>query len=112
MRNQLLRDSDWASMAHSLELRVPWVDPVLAAGFATRGFAPAKKQGKGALVRSVAPELPPALFDRPKSGFYMPVMEWLEPERAGEARGHRNHGEQSRRLALRVLAAFGIEVGR
>ena len=26
MKNQLLRDSDWASMAHSLELRVPFVD--------------------------------------------------------------------------------------
>ena len=26
MRNQLLRDADWASMAHSLEVRVPLVD--------------------------------------------------------------------------------------
>ncbi len=26
MRNQLLKDSDWASMAHSLELRTPFVD--------------------------------------------------------------------------------------
>ncbi len=26
MRNQLLRDSDWAGMAHSLEIRVPFVD--------------------------------------------------------------------------------------
>ena len=29
MRNQLLRDTDWASMAHSLEVRVPLVDAVL-----------------------------------------------------------------------------------
>ncbi|HEV7670160.1 MAG TPA: asparagine synthase (glutamine-hydrolyzing) [Thermoanaerobaculia bacterium] len=107
MRNQLLRDSDWASMAHSLELRVPLVDPRLEAGFAARGFEPAKSRGKSSLVRSVAPELPAALFEREKSGFYMPVMEWLEPERSGEAR---NHGDQSRRLALRVLAAFGVEV--
>lgn len=26
MRNQLLRDADWAGMAHSLEIRVPFVD--------------------------------------------------------------------------------------
>src|ERR1043166_2494541 len=26
MRNQLLRDTDWASMSHSLEVRVPMVD--------------------------------------------------------------------------------------
>ena len=106
MRNQLLRDSDWASMAHSLELRVPLVDPPLEAGLAAHGFEPARSQGKRALVQSVAPELPDAIFDRPKSGFYMPVMEWLEPERSDEAR---NHGDQSRRLALRVLAAFGVE---
>ena len=31
MRNQLLRDADWASMAHSLEVRVPLVDAVLLA---------------------------------------------------------------------------------
>jgi asparagine synthase (glutamine-hydrolysing) len=107
MRNQLLRDSDWASMAHSLELRVPLVDPRLEEGFAARGFEPAKSQGKRALVRNVAPELPAAVFERPKSGFYMPVMEWLELERQNE---RRNHGDQSRRLALRVLAAFGVEV--
>ena len=29
MRNQLLRDTDWASMAHSLEVRVPLVDAKL-----------------------------------------------------------------------------------
>jgi len=26
MRQQLLRDADWADMAHSLEIRVPLVD--------------------------------------------------------------------------------------
>ena len=26
MRNQLLRDADWAGMAHSLEIRTPLVD--------------------------------------------------------------------------------------
>ena len=29
LRNQLLRDSDWASMGHSLELRTPLVDAKL-----------------------------------------------------------------------------------
>ena len=114
MRNQLLRDADWAAMAHSLELRVPLADARLEAGFAARDFEPAKGRGKRALVRSVLAEIAPhlsgnllaALLERPKSGFYMPVMEWLEPAAAG---GARDHGDQSRRLALRVLAAFGIE---
>ena len=40
LRNQLLRDSDWAGMAHSLEIRVPLVDAVLTeriAGLAATG---------------------------------------------------------------------------
>ncbi len=32
MRNQLLRDTDWTGMAHSLEIRVPFVDCNPAAG--------------------------------------------------------------------------------
>src|SRR4029077_9301282 len=34
MRNQLLRDADWAGMAHSIEIRVPLVDFKLLAGLA------------------------------------------------------------------------------
>ena len=104
MRNQLLRDSDWASMAHSVELRVPLVDARLREQLAARRFEPARSQGKAALVRQAAPELPAALFDRPKTGFYIPVMEWLEPGRTGAG----DLGGQSRRLALRVLAEMGI----
>ena len=29
MKNQLLRDSDWASMFHGIELRTPFVDAYL-----------------------------------------------------------------------------------
>ncbi len=104
MRNQLLRDSDWASMAHSVELRVPLVDPVLRAQLAAHSFEPARSRGKAALVRQAAPELPAALWERPKTGFYIPVLEWLEPGRGGR----RSLGDQSRRLALRVLAEMGI----
>jgi len=106
MRNQLLRDSDWASMAHSVELRVPLVDPWLRAHLAAQGFEPARSGGKSALVRAATPELPDAVWSRPKTGFYIPVMEWLEPER-GESRT-RSLGGQSRRLALRVLAEMGL----
>ena len=102
LRNQLLRDSDWASMASSIELRVPFVDAWLRARLAANGFEPARREGKAALVRRLAPELPAALFARPKTGFYVPVMEWLQPEAAGAPLG-----DQSRRLARRVLAALG-----
>ncbi len=98
MRNQLLRDADWASMAWSVELRVPLVDAWLRARLAAGGFEPARAEGKAALVRRAAPELPEAVLARPKSGFYIPVAEWMRPELAA-----RRPGERSRWLALRVL---------
>jgi asparagine synthase (glutamine-hydrolysing) len=106
MRNQLLRDSDWASMASSVELRVPLVDAQLLRRLAAGGFQPARRLGKSALVRRLAPELPEALWRRPKTGFYVPVLEWLRPGELGAA-GH-GLGARSRALAPLVLAAFGI----
>ena len=108
MRNQLLRDSDWASMASSVELRVPLVDARLHRLLAAGGFQPARRLGKAALVRRLAPELPAALWRRPKSGFYVPVLEWLRPGELGPA-GH-NLGGRSRALAPLVLADFGISL--
>jgi asparagine synthase (glutamine-hydrolysing) len=108
MRNQLLRDSDWASMASSVELRVPLVDARLHRLLAAGGFQPARRLGKAALVRRLAPELPAALWRRPKSGFYVPMLEWLRPGEMGPA-GH-NLGGRSRALAPLVLADFGIRL--
>ncbi|MCP3978821.1 MAG: asparagine synthase (glutamine-hydrolyzing) [bacterium] len=105
MRNQLLRDSDWASMAHSVELRVPLVDPWLRAEIGAAGYEPARTQGKGQIARRVAPELPEALWNRPKSGFWVPVMEWIDKDVDGTT----PFGQASRMLALRVLDGFGIE---
>ncbi len=105
MRNQLLRDSDWASMAWSVELRVPLVDAWLRARLAAAGFEPARSEGKAALVRRTAPELPRELWTRPKSGFYIPIAEWMQPELAAQ-----RPGERSRRLARMVLEGFGVSL--
>lgn len=84
MRNQLLRDSDWASMAHSIELRVPLVDVEL-----TRRLAPLlpARTAPGASPKSLLaaaprPALPDALVQRPKSGFETPVGSWIRPQSA------------------------------
>ena len=73
LRNQLLRDADWASLAHGLELRVPLVSASLSAAVAQAGGEPARSFGKAALVRALAPELPSSLFTRRKSGFMIPT---------------------------------------
>jgi asparagine synthase (glutamine-hydrolysing) len=106
MRNQLLRDSDWASMAHSLELRVPFVDVLLRDQIAAMGFDPARREGKGSIARVGAPELPAAVGSRAKTGFGIPIARALAE---GDARATRG-GLGARHIALRVLEAFGVRV--
>ena len=77
LRNQLLRDSDWASMAHSLELRTPLVDHVLAASLAPYAAAFMGGTGKRMLANSVAAGLPAAIVNRRKTGFGLPIGSWL-----------------------------------
>ncbi|MHC5003865.1 MAG: asparagine synthase (glutamine-hydrolyzing) [Planctomycetota bacterium] len=75
---RLLRDTDAASMAVSLEVRVPLLDHVVveqaAAQDLDRRFRP---PGRKQLLRDLAlSELDPAWFDRPKSGFVLPLDRW------------------------------------
>jgi asparagine synthase (glutamine-hydrolysing) len=76
MRNQLLRDSDWAGMAHSLEIRVPFVDVPLLRALASRlnNAAPPTKRDLADVPRR---KLPPEFLNRPKTGFQIPVRDWL-----------------------------------
>lgn len=105
LRRQLLRDADWAGLGQGVEIRVPFVDARLRLAAEAAGFEPARGGGKAALVRALAPELPAALFDRAKTGFQLPIADWLEPA----AGGFRRVGDQSRRLAIRVLESFGVD---
>ena len=79
LRNQLLRDMDWASMAHSLEVRVPLVDAHLL-----RRIAPVlvtrRQRGKQILANAPRPPLPPEVRQRRKTGFTLPIREWLREE--------------------------------
>jgi asparagine synthase (glutamine-hydrolysing) len=76
MRHQLLADADWAGMAHSLEIRVPLADVELLRA-AAPWFATHPQISKREVVRHAAPHLPQQLLDRPKTGFTVPVREWL-----------------------------------
>ena len=78
LRNQLLRDIDWASMAHSLEVRVPLVD-----AFLLRKIAPAilSMKGKELLTRAPKQPLPDAVLTRKKTGFTIPNVAWLDDRR-------------------------------
>lgn len=89
MRSQLLRDTDWASMAHSLEIRVPLVDLKLLRAVAPMFCAPHPLTKRDMALTSAKP-LPSALIDRKKTGFVVPVQDWLlEDGEAGGLRGLR-----------------------
>lgn len=75
MRHQLLRDSDSCGMAHGVEIRVPFVDPVLWAAADRLPDAVRYQPGKQ-LLRQAFPELPEELFLRPKKGFSLPYDAW------------------------------------
>ncbi len=76
---RLLRDTDAASMASSLELRLPLVDQVLLERVVEmpdeQRYQPLRR--KAALRRAGLRGLDPALFERPKSGFVLPYDRWI-----------------------------------
>jgi asparagine synthase (glutamine-hydrolysing) len=83
---RLLRDTDAASMAVSLEVRVPLLDHKVVEALQSvpdrRRFHPL---GKKMLLRSVAmPNLDPEMFNRPKAGFVLPIELWAKDQLAGE----------------------------
>jgi asparagine synthase (glutamine-hydrolysing) len=85
MRNQLLRDTDWAGMSHSLEIRTPLVDARFAeqvVGLAAMGRI---GTGKSILPEALDRPLPEALINRPKTGFTVPAWKWLRHSKALDA---------------------------
>ena len=76
MRDQLLADIDWASMAHSLEIRVPLVDAFFLKKVA-RAVLCAAGDRKNLLARSPRRPLPTEILSLPKRGFTVPIREWL-----------------------------------
>jgi asparagine synthase (glutamine-hydrolysing) len=80
--DQLLVKMDIASMAHSLEVRSPFLDHVFIEMAARLPLSAkvSRGDGKRLLKRAIRPWIPPRLLDRPKQGFTMPIAEWLRNE--------------------------------
>jgi asparagine synthase (glutamine-hydrolysing) len=74
MRNQLLRDSDWAGMAHSLEIRVPFVDIELLRKI--NRISPHGIITKSEMAATPVRKLPSCILNRPKTGFNIPTKQW------------------------------------
>lgn len=101
MRHQLLRDTDWTGMAHSLEIRTPFVDISLLQTLAPC-LAAHPGLTKSGIAAAIAQQLPAELLNKPKTGFSIPVRDWLITDQpAQQERGlrgwarfiHRNFAE-------------------
>jgi asparagine synthase (glutamine-hydrolysing) len=110
MRNQLLRDADWAGMAHSIEIRTPLVDVALLRRLAPLSHLLKPGQGKASLANAPSPPLPDEITKRAKTGFSVPISAWMA-DHGGEASARPSQSAVPKGLVARawsqtVLAAF------
>ncbi len=87
LAGDMLTKVDRMSMAHGLEVRVPFLDKkMVAAAFALpveQKINP--KEGQKAILRSTFSSLlPEALLRRPKHGFEVPLLQWMRTKLNGE----------------------------
>lgn len=93
LRHILLRDTDQMSMAHSLEVRVPFLDHELVEHVYNlsddaKRPAPAERDGevplaKGLLYRALGDWIDREIAFRPKMGFDFPWADWMRGELHG-----------------------------
>jgi asparagine synthase (glutamine-hydrolysing) len=108
LRHQLLRDADWAGMAHSVEIRTPLVDFRLLKDFAAAIPSLSAADGKRALAATPTTPLPTAHVERAKTGFSVPAEHWLldEVRRNDPGRPTSTRGLVSRAWGLELFEAF------
>ena len=89
MLNTLLRDADFMSMAHGLEIRVPLIDHRIAERlFAVPGSWKLDAGiPKPLLVGALQGTLPVQIIRRKKQGFVLPFEHWLKDELRSEVEG-------------------------
>ena len=81
LQNVLLRDTDQMSMAHALEVRVPFLDHELVEFvLGVNDLHKFPHTPKQLLVDSLGDLLPREIVDRPKMGFTLPWAQWLKNE--------------------------------
>lgn len=104
MRNQLLRDADWAGMSHGVEIRLPFVDPFFLAALPS-GPVLAGMNAKDAIAEVPTPPLPDSVRHRRKTGFTTPLGRWLQDAAGAPRQPGIDLSAASRAWALNVWRA-------
>lgn len=111
LRNQLLRDSDWASMAHSLEMRTPFADWTLLRRLAPYTQMLSGARGKSLLARAPKRGLPLEIVQRRKTGFGLPMQQWLRDSGTSAAASDAGVDQPwAKSWAVVVAQSFGVEI--
>lgn len=110
MRNQLLRDSDWASMDNSIELRTPLVDIDL---LKTVSRIPLNKNQslKKMLGLSTLKPLPSKILKKRKTGFSTPIENWMN-NNINLSSWEKNHYLNNKNISWAKKYGFSMNSGR
>jgi asparagine synthase (glutamine-hydrolysing) len=111
--DDLLVKADIAAMAHSLEVRSPFLDAPLMELAARMPASLKLRDGetKFVLKRALADLLPPEILSRPKAGFALPLNRWLRGPLRAYTEELLLHGPASRRglFEMRWLREYVAE---
>lgn len=78
MQNQLLKDTDFMSMSHGVEVRVPFLDQrFLETTSSVTNTQRFQDRPKGLLIHAFKNILPEVIWNRPKMGFTFPLQQWF-----------------------------------
>ncbi len=111
--DDMLTKVDRASMAHSLEVRVPFLAHTFV-DFATSvpvGLKLRGSTGKYLVRKAVEPWLPPGFLDRPKQGFAVPLASWVRGDlgRYAESAWRDARADEARALRPEAVTALFAE---
>lgn len=84
MRNQLLRDCDWAGMSHGVEIRTPLVDSQLISSLKFLLAHMPEIPKKKLLAYAPTSKIDMRIVNKRKTGFSIPTLDWWKDELSDE----------------------------
>ena len=116
LKDRLLRDADWAGMAHSVEIRTPFVDKILYENVAPHIQNIGKDEGKKIIALAPKKPMPFKLKKRAKTGFEVPIKDLLKHKKISYeckySKDFNFKGLHSRDWAINVLKSKKINFAK
>jgi asparagine synthase (glutamine-hydrolysing) len=113
MTELLLRDTDFMSMASSLEVRVPFVDKVVMRHVLQLpgSWKLSRHTPKPLLMEAMHGALPDHIWNRPKMGFVLPFQQWMRARLRAEVQDVLSDGRLAKNAGLNPAAVWEVWEG-